>query len=425
MFHRRRDIVCGYEEPPVAEIASRRYRLFHVHLSNVEELKLLAKALVSDNGPMVERFKPAPVTIVEFESGLSSVRPPHDVVLAPWDTAVVGEEVIMLGAIASRDAAYDEGPALARLRLESLTDVLEPVTDLDEEGKLLDPLSRIPGVLPSADVDGVIVMATASVVTVCHRVYRVALDSEEDFKKFSRMISENFEVAIDDFGAKHLSNNVEFVDGKAEFFGSSKEELVSEWDSAGDKNPWHALLVVRSEGAAVPTLPTDQPYEAQTKEIALAVSPNADFAQSVAFNANAGGDACVAATLLVVSPVVLEMKYFDVYAMAASTPQSVVKSASNSINFTVNDEVERDAALAETIKVLKESETLLKTVEVVSKDEPTATSDARAEAMLAAFKEAGVAEEGATVKLRKATATELKSLAKLDTSVTSGFVLKK
>jgi hypothetical protein len=337
----------------------------------------------------------------------------------------VGEAVIMLGAIASRDAAYDEGPALARLRLESLTDVLEPVTDLDEEGKLLDPLSRIPDVLPSADVDGVIVMATASVATVCHRVYRVALDSEDAFQKFSSIIGDNFEVAIDRFDVQPLSKNVEFVDGKAEFFGSSKEELVSEWDAAGDKNPWRALLVVRSEGAVAPTLPTDQPYEAQTKEIALAVSPNADIAQSVAFNESAGGDACVAATVLVVFPVIIGVKYFDVYAMAASTPENVVKSASNSINFTANDEVEHDAALAETIKALKKSKTLLKTVEVVSKDEPTVTSDARAEAMLVAFKEAGVAEEEASVKLRKATATELKSLAKLDTSVTSGFVLKK
>ena len=53
------------------------------------------------------------------------------------------------------------------------------------------------------------------------------------------------------------------------------------------------------------------------------------------------------------------------------------------------------------------------------------TTDARAEAMLAAFKAAGVAEEGATVKLRKATSKEVKSMGALGTAVSTGFVLKK
>ena len=424
MFHRRRDISCRYDELPEIGIIPRRYRLFHVNkLSSKEDLARLIAAL-KNNTADLDRFAPEPAGVVEFEAGLHNLRTPYEAVQADW-TTVVGEEgaSIMLGAIASRGAAVDEGVNMARLRLDSLADVLDEKTPLQDEAKFR-VLKEVPDVLPSGDVDGVIVMATVSAV-VCHRVYRLEVSSDDAFKAFYDMIGKDFDGAIEEFGAKQLNKNAQFVDRESTFFGNSKDELIGEWVTAGDRDPWSALLVVRPEGAAAPTVPTDQPYEDQTKAIALAVSVNPDLVQSVAFNAAAGGDACVAATVLAVFPVALGNVYFDAYAKAASTPNSVVKAASESINFDASGALVKDAAFDATVKALKDSGTTLKAVEVVSKDEPAVTTDARAEAMLAAFKAAGVAEEGATVKLRKATSKEVKSMGALGTAVSTGFVLKK
>ena len=423
MFHRRRDITCRYEELPASGIVPRRYRLFRVdNLSSKEDLARLIAAL-ENNTADLDRFKPAPVDVVEFEAGLYSLRTSSEVVLADWGTVAIETGAsIMLGAIASRGAAVDEGANMAHLRLDSLADTLNEMTPLDEEAQFR-VLKEVPDVLPSDDVDGIILMATASAV-VCHRVYRLEVISNEYFNSFVESIGDNFEGAIKKFGAMQLTKNVRFMDTQSTFFGSSKEELVGEWAIAGDQDPWHALLVVRPEDAAAPSVPTDQPYEDQTKAIGEAVSANPDFGYSVAFNDAAGGDNCVAATILAVFVNVVGRTYFDAYANADTTPQGVVKAASMRLNFNETGAVMKDAAFDATVKALKENGTLLKAVEVVSKDEPTATSDANAEAMLAAFKAAGVAEEGATVKLRKATAKEVKSMGAVDTSLTSGFVLK-
>ena len=424
MFHRRRDITCRYDDLPGIGVVPRRYRLYHVdELSSKADLERLVAALEKNTADL-DRFEPASVGIVEFEAGLHNLRTPYEAVQADW-TALVNDEraSIMLGAVASRGTAVDEGPGMARLRLESLADVLDEKTPLDEEVQFR-TLKEVPDLLASSDVDGVMVMATVSAL-VCHRVYRVELGSEDAFQGLRETISEDFEAAIEKFGATPLNENAQFVDATSEFSGNSKDKLVGEWLLAADGNPWRALLVVRDAGAAAPAVPTDQPYEAQTKQIALAVSADGKFGQEVAFNAEAGGADCVAATVLAVFPVVVDLKYFDAYAMAASTPKSVVKAASDSINFDASGAVVRDAAFNETIKALKASGTRLKAVEVVTKDAPTTTTDARAEAMLAAFTEAGIAAEGAAVKLRKATANELKSLGKLGASVTTGFVLKK
>lgn len=183
LFHRRREIVCGLDRIPRAVIQPCSYRLFHINVSNTDELALLQRALEENRGELISRFSPEEVTIVEFEAGIQNIRTSHGDICSDWRREVKIDADISLGVIASRGAAYDQGTTLAEQRLESLVRVLDSVTGLAEDSKLYS-IVKIPDILPHGEVDGIIVLATIHVETICHSVFHMEGETFDALKKF-------------------------------------------------------------------------------------------------------------------------------------------------------------------------------------------------------------------------------------------------
>ncbi|MCP3688974.1 MAG: hypothetical protein GY784_11210, partial [Gammaproteobacteria bacterium] len=155
-FHRRRDISCGFDKVPQPEVKPLRYRLYYVNsLTSKEEFDLLRRGLLENNGAVISRFEPIASSIVEYDAGLSSVRTSHINLRNDWQALVNNSDAeLVLGAIGSRGAAFDEGKAMAQLRLESISDVLAPVTPLFDQAELF-AMPLVPDVLAEGSVDGV------------------------------------------------------------------------------------------------------------------------------------------------------------------------------------------------------------------------------------------------------------------------------
>jgi len=427
LFHRRRDIVCHIDKLPEVISVPRRYRLYHINnIASPEHLELVRKALRTNNSAVIKRFNPEAVDIIEFEAGLHAVRNTHDDVRIKWKDTVAEDSEIVLGAIASRGAAFDEGFALAKLRLESLSDVLKPVTAVGDEAAF-DTLEKIPDVLTVGENDGVIVMVTmVSAVTVCHEVYRAEMANEADIKIFHANLQQDLRNTLADDRVRRLARDAHFAPASANFAGSSAADLRADWTTVGNRAPTHSILAVNPGAAVPPSVPNDQPYEAQTAAIAQVAGAIEDgFTKMLAFP-QTGYEICSAVTVLIVPVIVNITRLSNLYAASTSAAANVVTSVSESISFDENGTVVRDEAFESALARLKEEGTMLKSIELVNVEEPAeGATDPKAEALLAALKDAGVAEENATVNLRKANATEKKTIAKVGAEATGGLVFRK
>ena len=274
LFHRRRDKACGLETSPEALVQPRRFRIFHASVANEEERILLRNALLQNRPEIISRFRPQPVTIVEFEAGIQTVRTSHDDVRADWQTRVYDDADIALGVVATRGSAYDESQTLAEARLNSLIDPLAPVTELADDAELL-WAEQIPDNLASGEVDGIIVYATLQVATVCHEIFRLELDPEQ-IETFIQELksSKSYRASILEVDGVQLGCVPKFRNGETRLFGgTAANDLVKAWGDAGNRQPVRVVSLLPLDDGG--KLPADQPYMEQSKVIADTVGDGA------------------------------------------------------------------------------------------------------------------------------------------------------
>ncbi|WP_319549546.1 hypothetical protein [Desulfogranum marinum] len=309
LFHRRRDIVCGFDKMPEALVQPRRFRVFHTSVANDKERTLLRDALLNNRPETINSFKPQPVTIVAFEAGIQSVRTSHDYVRADWQQVQVHDDAdIVLGVVATRGAAYDEGQPLAEARLNSLTDVLEPVAEFSENAELF-WAAQVPDTLANGEVDGVIIYATQRVTTVCHKVYRVEI-AENSLDNFIRLSgSPKLSHFLQKYNAQKLDYIPKFRSKTKDLFGKTAAiDLQTAWGNKGNLVPYHALTLFRS---VINQTLSDQHYADQAQTIATTLG--APFAIDLKVKeVNHNLLECPAVTILVVEPLSPPI-YNDVY----------------------------------------------------------------------------------------------------------------
>ncbi|NOY63526.1 MAG: hypothetical protein GXP10_10340 [Gammaproteobacteria bacterium] len=433
LFHRCRDISCGKDKVPEVVVKPLRYRLYYISILKTKgDFEILRKGLLENNGAVISRYQPIASSIVEYDAGLQSVRTSHTNLRNDWQALVNNPNAeIIMGAIASQGAAFDEGQAMAELRLDSVGDVLAPITPLDEDVELF-TLPKVPDVLAGGDVDGVIVMATVpvqDVVTACHEVYRAELTGEEDFKALTEVLKgSDFRTVLNgDDRIRRLGRNAIFVDGQSDFSGDSKENVSADWLKEGNNIPVRGVLLVVSEGGGTtPTMPTDQPYVQQLIAIANVAGASTTQFPLVSRYVSGGLDECSAITVLVVYPVVGAIIENWVVADLASAGDSsdAVVAVHNKISFNENGEVVRDAELEAAILKLKEEQVMIRSIDMVSAEATTA-ADPKMEFLLAELKKEGVAMASATINMRQPTATEKKLINASGAEVRGGFVLNR
>jgi len=301
-FHRRRDITCGHDEAPPAVVKPLRYRLYYINsLTTKQEFDLLRNGLLDNNGAVISRFEPIASSIVEYDAGLSSVRTSHINLRNDWQALVNDPNArLILGAIGSRGAAFDEGSAMAQLRLESIGDVLTPVTPIDEDAELF-TLPAVPDVLAEGGVDGVIVLASVNIAraTICHQVYRVDMQLAE-IDNFSKSLQADYNGTLLEYQAQLLGHAPRFIDNTAQLASAAEEaSLQTAWQAVGNSTPQHLFAVTRIDETG--NVIDDQPYLDQGGRIASTLQGAADIGtQLVTLRDNIGD--CPGVSILVTTP---------------------------------------------------------------------------------------------------------------------------
>ena len=101
-------------------------------------------------------------------------------------------------------------------------------------------------------------------------------------------------------------------------------------------------------------------------------------------------------------------------------------ATTDSIRFTVNNEIIRDAQFNQTLTKAKTEGTQINSVEIVSvSGETDAAATARANDLLRVLKEEGAATNDATVVVRKADIAERDEIIRSGFALNDGIVLKK
>jgi len=327
LFHRRREISCGYDEAPQLAVKPLRYRLYYINtLSSKEEFELLRQGLLENDGALISRFQPISSTIVEYEAGLHVVSSSHNNLQNDWQALVNDLDAsLILGAIGSQGAAYDEGESMAQLRLESLTDVLAPVTPVNEDGELF-TLPQVPDVLAEGSVDGVIVLASAqqaAVDTVCHQVYRLDMQLAE-IDNFSKALNAAYNQTLERYQAQQLDYNPLFADSTADFSDSDVESaLQTAWQAVGNSQPQYLFAATRVDENG--NVIDDQPYVEQGQRIVTTLQGSADLGHEFVQTTDDIG-ACPGVSILVTTPQV-QLGLINVYAVKteSSVPQDTNK----------------------------------------------------------------------------------------------------
>jgi hypothetical protein len=160
LFQRRREKQCAPAAAQPAATASRRYRLYLVQLSNLQDRVKLNQAIMADDGATIDGFKPQPIDIVEFSPGIPTLETSAAQVRADWQSRIKPGDRIVYGAVASQGDALNEGPALAGTRLTTLATTLGPITTVAPDAEF-----ETPAAIPNASsitadgCDGVIILA--------------------------------------------------------------------------------------------------------------------------------------------------------------------------------------------------------------------------------------------------------------------------
>ncbi len=128
--------------------------------SSESDVEGLLEALRSDDPGALTEFGPVEVGPVTFSGDGVSLTTPAASVLDAWREAGPGGSIV-LGAIASRGEAAEDGPVLAEGRLDRLEATLGQATPLHADATSV----RLPALPPGLDVtgaDGVVVVATGA-----------------------------------------------------------------------------------------------------------------------------------------------------------------------------------------------------------------------------------------------------------------------
>jgi|GEM_PF-999733 len=280
LFHRRRDIACRQDQLPDVAARPLRYRMFYVDsLRDVRDMRLFARALATNDGTTISRYAPLATSIVEYEAGLQTVRSPHSSLRNSWRALVnTSGAHLMFGAIGSQGEALDEGEAMANMRLDSLSDVLAPVTPLDEDVRLI-TLQRVPDVLAEDAIDGVIVLAVvtaADVATVCQQVYRVQMDDFKLIEQFHAGLQQDYPRTLAQFEAQELGRPVQFLDQSADYVEATEAEaLTKQWQEAGGGEVSYLFTLNQIDADGNASNP--QPYSDQGQRIVATLQDMTDI----------------------------------------------------------------------------------------------------------------------------------------------------
>jgi hypothetical protein len=169
LFVRRREKQCGAALPAPTPLPSRRYRVYHRHVTaspntadNVEQIR---GALTSNNTSFFQQNQIAFTIVdeVEFGAGIATLETPAAKIAGDWGLAKPAVNIVY-GAIGSQGAAVDDGDGLALDRLDDLEQTLKTsVGAALDIAAGPDVLKQIPSPpLDATNVDGVIVLLTQS-----------------------------------------------------------------------------------------------------------------------------------------------------------------------------------------------------------------------------------------------------------------------
>lgn len=238
LFHRRRTKVCSQEAAPRVQAQARRYRVYHINLPAEMVTDEVTSALADNAAALIAKFRIQPVTTVEFAPALASVTNAHGDLRADWQAAVRVNADIHIAYIASEGEVLNEGETLAKARLQSLTQVLEPVSETAADLALLTALV-VPPTLSATSVDGVVIYFTKSVATVCHSVFRLLTNNREAILErllpYLQQGGESLFTFMQKLGGQPLSSSPRFAGDSDQFYGAGEaQQLAASWDLVGD-----------------------------------------------------------------------------------------------------------------------------------------------------------------------------------------------
>ena len=439
-FHRRRDISCGHDEAPEAVVKPLRYRLYYLNsLGSKEEFELLRRGLQDNNGAVISRFGPIASSIVEYDAGLSSVRTSHINLRNDWQALVNDPEAeLVLGAIASRGVAFDEGAAMAQLRLESIGDVLKPVTPFFDEAELF-TMPTVPDVLAEGSVDGVIVLATVNIARVKTGLINVysfnqasqsAVELNEQVKKeiqeagFSEWIAgPNVNpffktLGAVNFDAEDVANSTDLRNVRN---AATSEALIG-------PNSNHELLFnsISKKGASDLEKEHNQKQAAQIWEF-LSKAHALSGLENPSTTWNRSGSSAV---LIVASEPFQAVSTLTVISSpvgwSTATPETLVTEFKEEIAVDDNGNVSKTAEFESGVKSLADNNETVKTIEIVGLTLAEAKKQRqKTEAMLAELKAAGVATDTTEIVVRKANAAEGRQIKSLGSDYKTGVLMIK
>ncbi len=276
LFHRRRDKVCAAETAQEVLAKPRRYRVYHVHLDNQIDVGNLEQALQIDASGVIAKFDTKPVTVVDFAPGLVTVTTAHGDVRADWKAKMQIDADVHIGLIASEGDVINDGEVLADNRLQGLTDLLAPVSEIADDLSLLS-VNEVPPTLAAGEVDGVIVYFTKAVATICHSVFRVVSnDSDAIIERLQGFLQQSSGESLPSFvqklGAQMLTVNPRFIGGSDTYFGASEaQQLASVWDLVDD-GPVSRAVSIGFDATDESKLVTRQQTSRITKTVGSAMS---------------------------------------------------------------------------------------------------------------------------------------------------------
>lgn len=278
LFHRRRDIQCAGDKAPVPELSTRKYRTYVVNLPSESVRETLHQGLVNNDAGIITKLNPVQVGLVEFAAGIQTLESPADVIRAEWQGKATVSGEIVYAAVASTGDVLDEGVALSRARLASLSNVLSAVTPLSDDQQI-ETLQSIPdaAIISAAPHDGVMVFATAPLVTICHQVFRLKA-TKQIVTRLLRSIASTGAATIAEVLEKMKLTSMGravFKEGEKEIVESASEDLKQAWSDQGGGEVGRVILV--SQRPANPGTPT----EAEKTQIELFVNQASTIAQTV------------------------------------------------------------------------------------------------------------------------------------------------
>ena len=275
LFHRRREKQCAIEQPQPPAVAARRYRIYLVKLDQVQGVAELDAALKANDGAAILGFQPVPVTVAEFGAGIQSLQTSPDIVRADWQAQAGSAARIVYGAVASLGPALDEGQALASARLGTLAEVLSAVTRVDDAVKL-ESLPAVPdaSALSAAPHDGIMVVATIPLPTVCHTIYRLDSSQRAILDRIEGTNADKIVDLLEKTGQAQLIGHAIFPLEATELIATNPDDLTAPWNASGNGDISNVVVISQRTDPPTPAEQINR-FKVQAKEIALKVRPGA------------------------------------------------------------------------------------------------------------------------------------------------------